>query len=97
MSDIGPGDVVECLDARGATRALQVGAVYRVVRNDVVRNCRLPHLDGLPCVWLVGVPPSDCGNGRATRRFRAIRPADDSFTEQVRKCRPIKPREPVSC
>jgi len=72
---IGVGDLVVCVDAApltwGAITNLREGKIYRVSGLDVVRDCPDGYV-GEAALWLDGVPPTTCGNGRLARRFRKV-------------------------
>jgi hypothetical protein len=91
MSDIGPGDLVVCVDAKPdridpLAHLLTEGRVYRVHR----AGSRVP--DGVPSVAFRALPSNVPGMGWAFNviRFRKIDAADEQFTRTVRACKPCK-------
>lgn len=94
MIDIQAGDVVVCIDAKPdeidpLADKLVEGRVYRVA---VVGN-RTP--DGVLAVAFKELRSSSPRKVWAfsIRRFRKVLKADQTFTESIRACRPIKIRE----
>lgn len=83
-----PGDLVVCVDDTpaenapdyGPMRCIAQGKHYRV---NAVWFWRESHV-----VSLVGVSAETNSGGYGVRRFRKIEPASDSFTEQMRACKP---------
>jgi hypothetical protein len=99
MSDFAPGDVVVCVDDSpcrccGDDIAIRLGTSYRVARAYVGLN--RPTGKRFLSLRLVGVDNSSPHHwqerGINAARFRKIRPADESFTRQMRALRPIKTR-----
>jgi hypothetical protein len=94
VSDFAPGDLALCLgkdaacDECGAeNRAPAIGRIYRVASVSMEPHWRHQGLA------LAGVPMGTSISGLwCACGFRKIRPAEESFTEQVRACKPIKHR-----
>lgn len=99
MTDIRAGDVVVCVDD-GPCRCcgLDIGIPLRAVRRVRWAKWDVNVPTGIR-VLAIGVDGlRDIGAHRARRgvnsaRFRKIKPADDRFTQQLRKCRPLRTRE----
>ena len=85
--DIGPGDLVQCVDAdnlRNSLPPLRNGGLYRVER--MVKTDRFGH----PGVKLVGLPVTSTGWGYRTDRFRKLNDGEDDaeLIARIRKCSP---------
>jgi hypothetical protein len=95
MSDIGPGDLVVCVDAV-PNKCVGSRGNLAIRRNSLYRVQRILQ-DGVGDwgILLVGEVPHtcDCCSGSAgwrPERFRKIDAADEQFTRAVRACKPCK-------
>ena len=94
MSGFRPGDLVVCVDdapcrcknCGGEPWPTRRGGIYRVEGMDPPL-----HRGDIWGVIIVGIPASP-GHQRALnpKRFRLLPKADETFTAQIRACKPIK-------
>jgi hypothetical protein len=93
MSDFAPGDVVVCVEDRPCDCCGLKMANIR--RRDLYRVEReMPRIGGPGRALVLSGVPAEPGHPRGyfAPRFRKVRPASESFTRQIRACRPIKTR-----
>lgn len=91
MGGINPGDLVVCVahdDGPPPRWYPQIGGVYRVA-------AIYPNGAWGPVIDLCEDPYPDPEWAWAMENFRKIDKADESFTETVRACRPVRQREPA--
>lgn len=100
MSDIRPGDVVVCVDAKPhpctsnrGMLPLKRGTIYRVARE-------IETAGGTRGVLLVGERPHTCSchygvGGWLPARFRKIDAPDTEISRLIKACNPIRHREMI--
>lgn len=96
MSDIGPGDVVVCVDAGTCEHCFHMDG-YELVRGRYYTVFRVlpPRYDGDTSSVKVMEAPLPPGFSWCSHQFAAIDRADETFCQQVKKCRPLRTKEPA--